>query len=69
MHPDHINFSILPGLVPNFVSAPERNEERKIFQFVLPISTHWSMMELSLASPLKETESFPTCTPIRNHQL
>ena len=25
--------------------------------------THWSMVKLPVASPLKKTESFPTCTP------
>ena len=31
--------------------------------------THWSMVQLPVATPLKTTESFPTHTSARSHQL
>jgi hypothetical protein len=46
----------------------EEEEEKNKPSFCC-LYTHWSKVKLPVASPIKKTYSFPTCTPNRNHHL
>ena len=63
---DHTHFPALPRLSP-FVTSPCRTTRKKSLKSNLCCPyTHWSMVKLPVASPLKKTESFPT--PIRHQK-
>lgn len=70
--PDHIHLPIFPcpSHPPPLPPTPkEKKEKMSRPMCVAHIPTHWSMVKLPVASLLKKTESFPTPTPDRSHQL
>lgn len=47
----------------------EKKKKKKEKLILFCPYTHWSMVKLLAPWPLRETESFSTCTPPRSHQL
>jgi hypothetical protein len=66
MNPSHIHFPVFPVLLAHFCDLPPDKEESKS-SLCFPYS-HWSMVKLPVASPLK-SESFLITTPTRSPQL
>lgn len=70
MNPEHTHFPVLPGLpLPPTLRPPHQKKEKKSKSNLCCPYTHWNMVKLPVASPLRRPESFPTRTPARSHQV
>lgn len=74
-YPSGTYFPVLPCDPPPQKRRKKRQEGRKegkikeIYTKSNCPYTHWSMIKRPVSSPLKKTESLPTPTPSRSHQL
>lgn len=72
--PGSHSFPSLSMSVPHLCDPLYTKEKRKINKNKIKsnlwfLYMHWSMIKLSVAFPLNRTESFPSCTHTRSHQL
>ena len=67
--PYHTHFPILPCPPSHPCALPRKQTSKPTKSNLCCPYTHWSMVKLPVASPLKKTEFFPTPIPTRSHQL